>query len=352
MPVIVAGRLGDPGDIRKVLQDSKVDAVALGRPLVADPDLPKKMMENRDEDVLQCGACLQGCLAKVRSGEGLACIVNPEVGRESDRFSKVEKSRTVVVVGGGPGGMQAALTANQRGHKVILMDEHGLGGQFNLSHRPPGKAMMKRPLDSFIRGVKKSNIDVRLSHKAMVSDICAEHPDLVILATGATPVIPSIPGVDDPLTGVDVLDESRKVGKRVLIIGGGMIGLETAEFLTKRDHKVTVVELLAEVGRDMLPINSKLILKSLNRSGVEILTETEVTRFENGQAFVKSNGDERALGEFDSVVVAVGMRPVNDLESRIREEGLEVKVIGDAKEPRKIYDAVREGYDVVMTSSL
>jgi 2,4-dienoyl-CoA reductase-like NADH-dependent reductase (Old Yellow Enzyme family)/thioredoxin reductase len=350
IPVIVAGRLGDPNDIRRAIDGNMVDGIALGRPLVADPDLPLKMIENRDEEVLQCGACLQGCFMKVKSGEGLACNVNPEVGRESERFSEAEESKTVVVVGGGPGGMQAALTASRRGHKVILVDRDQLGGQFNLSHLPPGKNMLKRPLDAFVRMVEKSDIDIRLSKEITSKEISAEHPDIVILATGSTPIIPSIPGLDDPLTGRDVLTRSREIGKRVLIIGGGMVGLESAEFLAKRDHKITVVELLDDVGRDMVPIAKKLTMMSLAGSGVEILTETEVTRFEDGLAYVKSDGTERSLGEFDSVVVAIGMRSVSDLESSIREEGIEVVVIGDAKAPRKIFDAVKEGYDVVISS--
>ncbi|MGD8922484.1 MAG: NAD(P)/FAD-dependent oxidoreductase [Candidatus Zixiibacteriota bacterium] len=345
LPVIVAGRLGNPRDIRNALDNHIVDAVALGRPLVADPDLPRKMNEGRDEAVIQCGACLQGCLARVKSGAGLGCVINPEVGLETDQIRKPSKAKKVVVVGGGPAGMQAALSADRLGHKVILFEKNDLGGQFNLSWLPPGKAMMKRPLDSIIHLVKQSNIDIRSGTEADVESIIAENPDQVIIATGATPILPSIPGARGLLTGEDVLTETRTVGRRALIIGGGMVGLETAEFLVRKGHEVTVVELLDEVARDMLPITRKLTLQYLTESGVKILRSTEVTRIDKRRVFGLTDGAEKSLGEFDSVIVAVGTRSVNELEVLIRKHGIDVTVVGDARAPRQIMDAVREGFE-------
>jgi len=348
LPVIVAGRMGDPAVIRRALNEELVDAVALGRPLVADPDLPVKMIRHRDEDVMQCGGCLQGCFARVRSGEGLGCIVNPRAGYEADQIPASEKPKTVVVIGGGPGGMQAALSAHQRGHRVVLFEKGHLGGQANLSWLPPGKAMMKRPLDSLKHLVEDSNLDLRTSHSATVSDILAEHPDVTIVATGATPVVPSIPGLDHPLTGEEVLLKKARAGRRVLIIGGGMVGLETAEFLLNEKRQITVVELLEDVARDMVPITRKLTLQNLKKGGIEILTRSEVTRLEGKKVYVTTEGTEQLLGEFDSVVVAIGTRSVNELEVLLKKEGLEVRVIGDAREPRQIYDAVKEGHDVAV----
>ena len=348
IPVIAVGRLGDPTEIRSVLGDNVVDAIALGRPLVADPDLPRKMMADHDEDIIQCGACLQGCLMKVKSGEGLACIVNPEVGRESDRYEEAEKPKRVVIIGGGPAGMQAALTASQRGHDVVLFDREGLGGQSSLSSLPPGKAMMKRPLTSLARIVENSTIDLRLSRETTLEDILAEHPDAVVLATGAAPIIPSIPGLDRVQTGEDILTGSGGIGRRVLIMGGGMVGLECAEFLSQRGHKVTIVELLEDVGRDMEPITKRLTLQALKAGDVKILTETKLSRLTGKEAYAIRDDREVSLGGFDSVVAAVGTRSVDDLGPPLAERGIHVKVIGDARTPGGILDAVRDGFNAAV----
>jgi pyruvate/2-oxoglutarate dehydrogenase complex dihydrolipoamide dehydrogenase (E3) component len=205
--------------------------------------------------------------------------------------------------------------------------------------------MMKRPLDSLVWRVRNSNIDLRLSKEVTVKEIRDERPDVVILATGAKPINLSLPGLENPLTGEEVLTGRRRPGRRVLVIGGGMVGLEAAEFLAEREHQITVVELLEEVARDMLPITRKLTLKQLAASGVEVLTGVEVARLEGQRTFIAKDGREQLLGDFDSVVVAVGTRSVNDLEPLLRKEGVAVRVIGDAKKPRQIFDAVKEGHE-------
>jgi pyruvate/2-oxoglutarate dehydrogenase complex dihydrolipoamide dehydrogenase (E3) component len=208
--------------------------------------------------------------------------------------------------------------------------------------------MMQRPLLSLIRGVENSTIDLRLSQETTLEDIVAEHPDVVVLATGAVPVIPPIPGLDRVLTGEQILTERATVGPRVLIIGGGMIGLECAEFLAQRGHDVTIVELLEEVGRDMEPITRKLALKEMRDAGVRILTTTRLVRFEDQEAYIESKRGGVSLGEFDSFVAAVGTRSIADLSPPLSERGIEVKVVGDARRPAGILDAVRDGFDAAM----
>jgi len=348
IPVIVAGRMGRPEDIRRALGRKIVDAVALGRPLIADPDLPRKMRQNRDEDIIQCGACLQGCLARVKSGDGLGCIINPEVGHESEQFKKPRQPKKVVVVGGGPAGIQAALTAAQRGHEVVLFDRNQLGGQFNLSYIPPGKMMMRRPLDSLIHKITNSTVKLHLSKKAELQDILSEKPDIVIIATGAVPIDPSIPGLTNFLSAEDVLTERKSVGKKVLIVGGGMVGLECAEFLAARNHRVTIVELLDDVARDMMQLTKTMTMTALMQAGVDIKTGTRISRFAGGRAFAQNGGREIPLGNYDSVVVAVGMRSLNELGPLLNEMNIEVKVIGDARQPRQIHDAVRDGFEAAV----
>lgn len=346
IPVIVAGRMGDPEKIRTALREEKIDGVALGRPLLADPDLPRKMRENRDREIIQCGACLQGCLAKAQSGEGLACIVNPLAGNELEIIEQTAVPKKVVVVGGGPAGMQAALTARQRGHQVVLFDEGELGGQFRLATIPPGKEMLKKPLEGMIGQIKECEVDLRLNAQITADDVMKEVPDEVILATGAAPTTLAIPGLKDSLTAIDVLSDLVTVGKRVLIIGGGMIGLETAEFLAKKDHEVTVVEILDELAGDMFPITRNLTLKSLQKLNVRLLTGVKLKGFEENKAYIEKNGSESPLGEFDSVVMAVGTKSCNELLAPLQERGLQVHVVGDASKPANLFDAVRSGFEV------
>jgi pyruvate/2-oxoglutarate dehydrogenase complex dihydrolipoamide dehydrogenase (E3) component len=231
---------------------------------------------------------------------------------------------------------------------VILFESKELGCQFNLSYLPPGKEMMKRPLDSFVNRAKRSSIDFRLGQKATVENIVAENPDIVIIATGARPILPSIPGLNEILTGEDVLTEKKEVGNRVLIIGGGMVGLECAEYLVTKGHDLTVVELLEDIARDMEPITKKLTVNRLNSSKVKILTGVRITRLEGEKAFIELNEEEKYLGNFDSVVAAIGTRSVDDLIDPLRKRGIKVKTIGDARQPRRIYDAVKEGFETAI----
>ncbi len=348
IPVVVAGRMGDPEDIRRALEAEMVDAVALGRPLIADPDLPEKMRLNRDDEILQCGACLQGCLGKVKSGEGLDCIINPQVGHESEQFPNPADLKKIVVVGGGPAGIMAALTADSRGHNVVLFDSERLGGQFRLACMPPGKQMLNRPLQSLIHKIEQSSIKLVLSHKASIEDILSENPDLVILASGARPKEISIPGLENPLTAADVLMQKTDTGKNVLVLGGGMVGLEVAEYLAANNHQVTIVEILNDLAGDMLPLTKKLTLKALNRAGVEIITGKQISRFNGTRAFITNDDSEKYLGEFNSVVLAVGTSPQSELEPLLKEKEIAYEVVGDAKKPRQIDSAIKEGFEVTI----
>jgi 2,4-dienoyl-CoA reductase (NADPH2) len=346
IPVMAAGRLGDPPRIREVLRDEIVDMVALGRPLLADPDIPRKMLEGKDDEVLLCGHCLQGCFDNVRVGNGIGCNINPLIGHELEAIVPAARRKHVVVVGGGPAGMQAALTAHRRGHRVTLFERNRLGGQFSSVFLSPGKQRMEKPLRSMVAEVERSGIGVRLGEEATREKLEALSPDAVVIATGSRPAIPDIPGLDDPITGEGILTGAREAGDRVLILGGGMIGIEVAEFLAERGKQVAVLEILEEIAQDMDPISRKLALNRLASLPVELHLTTKLVRISHGRAFVDSQGDQRELGQFDTVVVATGNHPFDTLSEHLQGAEFAVKVIGDAEKPGNIYQAVRSGHEV------
>jgi NADPH-dependent 2,4-dienoyl-CoA reductase/sulfur reductase-like enzyme len=347
IPVLVAGRLGDPARIRAVLEEGMADAVALGRPLLADPDLPRKMALGREAEIMGCGACLQGCLAQVRAGGPIACIVNPEVGAEAELAPPAPAlGARLVVVGGGPAGLQAALSARRRGYDVTLLERASrLGGQSLLAPATPGKEPMERPLGSLVRAVERAGVDVRTGVEATVEAIVALEPERVVVATGSRPVRPPIPGLDDPLTAEEVLTGARTPGRRVLVLGGGLVGIEMAELMAGAGREVVVVELLDDVARDMEGVTRKMTLGRLRTLPVTIHTSTRLLRLRRGEAFVTAEGadGERSLGVFDSVLVAVGHRSWDPLSEGLERAGQDVTVIGDAARPGQILDATRGG---------
>jgi 2,4-dienoyl-CoA reductase-like NADH-dependent reductase (Old Yellow Enzyme family)/thioredoxin reductase len=347
LPIMVAGRLGEPDRIREVVDDGLADVVALGRPLLADPDLPIKIRDGREDEIMGCGSCLQGCLARVKAGGPVSCLINPELGREGEPQPHADATGDrLVVVGGGPAGLEAALTADRAGFQVTLFERRSaLGGLFVLAGLTPGKEAMERPFRSLVRAVERSGVDLRLGVEATLEDIVELDPVRVIVATGSRPIIPDIPGLENPLSAEDVLTGRREVGHRVLIFGGGLVGIELAERLAGVEHEVVVIELLEDVARDMEAISRRMTLTRLQALPAEIHTRTRLLRFDEDEALAydESTGEERSLGSFDSVLVAVGHQSYDPLSADLIRAGLEVEVVGDARQPGQIWDATQGG---------
>lgn len=353
IPVIATGRIGDPADIRRLYTNGKIDFIGLGRPLVADPDLPNKILSDQDDAVIRCGYCLQGCLSNVKALKGLRCVVNPEVGNAEERqLTPVSAPRKVAVIGAGPAGIKAALTAEARGHRVDLYEKESfLGGQFALSFLAPAKKGMKILYDDLVLHLSRSGVRVHLNSEMDPEKILSLKVDSVILASGARPKIVPFKGLDSRtyFNGFSIyrFNNWDTVNKAV-VIGGGLIGMEAAEFISKKNIETTVIEILPQVAGDMEMISKKLLLKRISELPVVIHTQAQVQSIESSSIHYLKDGIRQSIQDVDLLVIATGTEPINDLQEPLVEAGVAVTLAGDMVQPAKIFEAIHSGFSAGM----
>lgn len=347
LPIVVAGRMGRKERIQEIFDNRFADLVALGRPMIADPGLLEKWREKKDEEILYCGYCLQGCLHRLKSGEPLGCNVNPEVGlsppEPSDRLMKV------MVAGGGPAGMSAAIYMARRGHQVMLAEQKdSLGGQFALAWQAPGKETMRGGLEGLDRAVKESGTSI-LTNRTVDPSLLKEYkPDLLVWATGAVQNIPEISGLEDQymMTSLEFFRGEKEVhGPRVLVIGAGRTGLEIVEKLGKEGHEVVATKRTDPIGGMMEMITRSLCLTRIGQiSNAELMPHTAVKSFSGDAVEVEQDGVRKTLEPFQTVILSSGTLPAPGPDEEIRQLVDKVEIIGDAQKPLDIFTAVQAGY--------
>ncbi len=359
VPVISPGRINTPHLAEFIIKSGKADMVAIGRALMADPEFPKKAMAGNYEDIRPCIGDNQGCLGVPLVKRPTTCTMNPAVGREKEMtIVPTDSPKQVVVVGGGPAGLEASRVAALRGHKVTLFErENTLGGQINLACVPPFKQEFINSIKYFSRQAEKAGVDLEIGKEATPEVIENLNPDAVILATGAIPNIPAdIPGIngEQVVTAWDVLSgrATLKAGN-VVILGGGSVGCETADFLAETGDNlmvgktsVTVVEMMSRVAMDMAIQTRHLLMQRLAARGVKLLTSTKVLEILNDGVKVVQDGREEKICGMDQIVLALGAKPIEDLSEKLKGKLPEVYVIGDAKKPRSLVDATAEGAEI------
>lgn len=350
IPVIAVGRLHDPSIADQVIAEGQADMVALGRALLTDPGWPEKAERDQVDEIRPCISCNQACINYLLQQQPVSCLVNPGVGREREfAISPAPQSKRVVVVGGGPGGLEATRVLTARGHQVTLFEEDPrLGGEFAVAALAPNKEEFTDSLRWQIRQVYKSGADVRLGHRATADEIVALKPDAVVVATGSRPMVPKLPGLTKARAVVarDVLMGNTVPGPRVAVAGGGGVGLATAEHLALSNREVTIVEATDSVGADTTPDRRYWTLEDLAEHDVGIITDAAIRDLSDGNVVVEHEGHTETIGTFDDVILALGYEPDRSLIKELEGRVPAIYTIGDAVQVRSAVEAIREGAEV------
>lgn len=351
IPIIAVGRIRNAVFAEKVIQERRADLVSMGRALIADPYLQKKSMNGNLEDIIPCISCNR-CLQSIRTGP-LTCTVNPEAGRESEsKFRPVAKAKIVLIVGGGLAGMKAAQIAALRGHKVTLYERSDkLGGKMRIASVPPRKEVLLDIVNYLERQLNKLPVTLKMKEQFSARMTEEINPDTIIIATGAQSYFPDIKSIKESgvLTVEEVLLEKVDVGNKVVIVGGGGIGAEVADYLSEKGKQVTIIEMKEGIALD-LPDHLQYHLNlRLSQKNVKILTSTKVVGFQPRSITVEDARGIRSLEGFDSIVIALG-GAISDGEitKELRRKNLQLYTIGDAKEPREAREALYEGEAVAL----
>jgi 2,4-dienoyl-CoA reductase (NADPH2) len=381
VPVFASNRLGDPLVAERALRSGAADMICWGRPLLADPELPIKVETGKLNEIVYCIGCNQGCFDQLLSGFSVCCVLNPRVGREADtEIKEARVKKKIFVAGGGPAGMEFALVAKQRGHDVTLYEkEERFGGQVNLVAASPGKKEFLNVVKSLKNRMEISGVRIKSKTNLTSKVVEEEHPDVLVVASGARPIEINVPGIAQPhvVSAWDVLNDMvPDIGKQVVIVGGSATGCETAllvanlgvlepetftflhyysaedvdrirKLLLSAGRKITVIDILERMASNVGMSTRWSLIKNLRLMGVKLRPKTKLIEITKDAVIVDTELGKESIPA-DTVIIAVGSRSVDDLAREVKRGKTEVITIGDAKEPRKITDAVREGFDMAL----
>ena len=351
LPIIMAGRMGRIERVEQAFEGDIADLIALGRPLISEPDLIEKWRQEKYADVRYCGYCLQGCLHRLKNGKSIGCNLNPEIAKSA--LEETINPLNILVAGGGPAGMSAALYLSKRGHHVTLAEkENRLGGQFNLAWQAPGKKEMQKGLEHMGVSVRVK-VDKVLFNTTVDAELVQKiQPDLLVWSTGSVQKIPDIKGLETQhtITSLEYFNGNKQVqGPRVLVIGAGRTGLEIAEKLGKEGFYVTATKRTDPLGSMMEMITRKLTLMRIDQmKNVTLMPHTAVKTLSADEAILQQEGKSIALEAFQTVILCSGMLskpgPGNDIQQHVSA----TEIIGDAAQVLDIYSAIHAGYDLAV----
>lgn len=350
IPVITVGVIREPQVAETILEQGKADFIALGRALIADPDWPIKAQEGRAEEIYSCIGCNEGCRGNRARGWPINCTVNARTGREgilAKDLGRVVKPKKVIIIGAGPAGMECACIAASRGHKVTLYEkEKSLGGQLLLASKPPGKDKIKWELAFLERQLERFGVTVNRGELATVDKILSANPDVAVVATGSEPILPMQWNCDGKfvLSIHQILrDELTFKGQKVIVLGGGSTGCETAMYLADRGSHVTVIEMLSQLASELEPVTRGQLLADMDRLNIRAKLEAKVEAVTvSGIRIVTKDGSEESI-EAKRVIIAIGVSPQGGLASELRGKVSELYAVGDANSIGNAMSAIYHG---------
>ncbi|MGV9197733.1 MAG: FAD-dependent oxidoreductase, partial [Promethearchaeia archaeon] len=380
VPVFASNRINDPKIAEDTLLADEADAICIGRGLIADPYLPEKAKAGNLHDIMYCVGCNQGCFDNVFAMRPITCLRNPRAGREAKtELNPIEEKKSVMIIGAGPGGLEAARIAKKRGHEVHLFEkEDKIGGLLNIIWKPPGRHEFNKMIDNYQYWLQKLNVQIHLNEEVDINKIKEFDPDVVLLATGTVPNKPPIGGIDQDHVyyANKVLSHDAPVGKNNVIIGGGATGIEVGIFLAKfgsleprefefltfykalevdnaldmmysGDREVTILEQLPRCGANLGKTTRWVLFEKCQKLGVTIQNNARVT--EIGKDYVKYSNkqqEEKIISDVDMVYYATGVKSKDTLYDQVKDLGLTIKKIGDARRPETVLDATHRAYKI------
>ena len=350
IPVFTCGKIPDPEACEKIIKEGKADAVALGRPLLSDPNLPEKTRAGRTEDIVPCIYCC-GCIDQIERNLNALCDVNPEVGRELDFLDNVKSNKNVWIAGGGPAGMMSAIIASKLGHKVTLFEkEKALGGQFKYSMLAPGKKPNERYLEYLKAQVGKCGVKVEMSKELTSDEVEKGKPDVLIVATGPQLKKKEIPGLKNvkSLDMIKILSGEEKAGKKTLIVGGCALACEVGELIAKDGNSVTILGADEEFAGDLDLVNRAMLIQKLNEYGVRFKPRATLTQIHKNIAIIEDDYGNIEEEGFDTILVMDERVPNPSLYLDCRGCVDDIYIIGDAFKPERLRRAVHTAYQTAL----